>query len=175
MSMPKTNFRFIVAFFVVVVFAGAGIFLFQQRGSQTPQEPQTLQPSEQGSQLPSEQQQGEEEGQSESGGLVVTPVIVYTNSGFAPDVFRTQPGGTVAFVNQSSSLMWLASAVHPTHQAYPGSDIKKCDTLEAQNIFDACKGVASGQEWSFQFLRAGTWKYHNHLNPSHTGTIVVEQ
>ncbi|OHA38709.1 MAG: hypothetical protein A3G03_02780 [Candidatus Taylorbacteria bacterium RIFCSPLOWO2_12_FULL_44_15c] len=64
--------------------------------------------------------------------------------------------------------MWTASAVHPTHRAYPTSG--GC----LGSTFDACAGVQSGNSWSFKFDISGTWKYHNHLNPGDTGTIVVE-
>ena len=64
--------------------------------------------------------------------------------------------------------MWTASAVHPTHRAYPTTG--GC----LGSTFDACKGVQPGASWSFRFDIAGTWKYHNHLNPNNTGAIVVE-
>ena len=71
-------------------------------------------------------------------------------------------------------MMWTASAIHPTHKAYPSSDIEKCGTQSQANIFDACKGYGQGESWGFRFDEVGTWKYHNHLQPNHTGTIVVE-
>ncbi|MDP3735588.1 MAG: hypothetical protein Q8R39_04135 [bacterium] len=67
--------------------------------------------------------------------------------------------------------------MHPTHKLYPGSDIKKCGTLqggEKNAMFDACGAVTPGASWSFTFTELGSWKYHDHLNPLHTGTIVVE-
>ena len=70
--------------------------------------------------------------------------------------------------------MWTASAMHPTHMAYPGSDVKKCGTPEAGMIFDSCAGTPSGESWSFKFNSAGEWKYHNHLNVGHYGAIIVE-
>ncbi|OHA25032.1 MAG: hypothetical protein A3D52_00625 [Candidatus Taylorbacteria bacterium RIFCSPHIGHO2_02_FULL_44_36] len=91
-----------------------------------------------------------------------------TNSGYSPSILTVKKGETVTFKNQSSQSMWTASAVHPTHRAYPTSG--GC----LGSTFDACAGVQSGNSWSFKFDISGTWKYHNHLNPGDTGTIVVE-
>jgi len=70
--------------------------------------------------------------------------------------------------------MWTASAFHPTHKAYPGSDIAKCGIQSQIGIFDACRGYGSGESWEFKFDEQGTWKYHNHMQANHSGTIVVE-
>lgn len=68
--------------------------------------------------------------------------------------------------------MWTASAVHPTHTIYPGSGISKCGTVEG--IFDSCEEVGVNEEWSFTFDELGTWIYHNHLQSSHFGRIIVK-
>ncbi len=101
-------------------------------------------------------------------------VIEITSSGFSPDTLTINIGETVTFVNKDIKLSWPASAIHPTHTVYPGSDIKKCGTSEETNIFDACKGLAQGESWSFTFNSKGTWNYHNHLNPSLRGKIIVQ-
>lgn len=94
-------------------------------------------------------------------------VVTYTNAGYSPTTLRVKVGETVAFKNQSSNSMWTASAVHPTHRGYPTTG--GC----LGSTFDACKGVQPGNSWSFRFDISGTWKYHNHLSPGDTGTIVV--
>jgi plastocyanin len=70
--------------------------------------------------------------------------------------------------------MWPASAFHPTHTVYSGTSLSEHCPDTAGTAFDACKGFLPGQSWSFKFTKAGTWKYHDHLNPGATGTIVVE-
>ena len=100
--------------------------------------------------------------------IVEERIITYTDSGYSPATLRIKKGETATFKNQSSQSMWTASAVHPTHLAYP--TIGGC----IGGTFDACKGVQSGDSWSFKFDIAGTWKYHNHLSPSDTGTIIVQ-
>ena len=64
-------------------------------------------------------------------------------------------------ITTSSSTAWPASAFHPTHEVYPG--------------FDALKGINMGESYSFTFDKIGSWKYHNHLSPSVTGAIIVEE
>ena len=101
-------------------------------------------------------------------------LITYTDSGYAPNTITIKKGETVTWKNESKLLMWTASAVHPTHKAYPGTNIANCGTPAGSNQFDACRGVASGQSWSFKFDNVGTWGYHNHLKASDWGKIVVE-
>jgi plastocyanin len=83
-------------------------------------------------------------------------------------------GETVTFKNQSSNSMWPASAMHPTHRVYSGTSLDEHCPDTTGTAFDACKGFLPGQSWSFIFNKTGTWKYHDHLNPSATGTVVVE-
>ena len=101
-------------------------------------------------------------------------VITYTDSGYTPSTITIKKGETVTWKNQSSISMWTSSAVHPTHKAYPGSEIGMCGTNTLVAIFDACKGYGPGESWSFKFDSIGTWKYHNHLNSSKFGKIIVE-
>lgn len=87
-------------------------------------------------------------------------IVTYTDSGFSPNNLTVKNGQTVTFKNESSSEMWVASAPHPTHTDYPE--------------FDAKKSYANGQSYTFTFTKAGTWKYHNHKNPSKFGSVTVE-
>ena len=101
-------------------------------------------------------------------------IIHITASGFAPAIVTLKSGTRVTFQNESAGDSWPASAMHPTHRVYPGSDIMKCGTTEKNVVFDSCGGIAPGAMWSFTFTERGSWKYHDHLSPSRTGTIVVE-
>ena len=100
--------------------------------------------------------------------------ITYTDQGFSPALLNVKKGDTVMWKNESTKDMWPASAMHPTHAVYPGSGIKKCNTAEQPSTFDACSTIAPGGSWSFKFLEAGSWKFHNHLSPTQFGTINAE-
>lgn len=101
-------------------------------------------------------------------------IILYSDSGYSPATLNVKKGDVVVFKNASSKMMWTASAVHPTHKVYPGSGIEMCGTNTLVAIFDACKGYPQGESWEFKFDNQGTWKYHNHLQPNHFGTVIVE-
>lgn len=101
-------------------------------------------------------------------------VVAYTDSGYSPASLTIKRGDTVVWRNNSSRGMWTASAIHPTHKIYPGTDIAKCEDQADGSMFDACANLSSGQSWSFIFDHGGTWRYHNHTFSAHTGTIIVE-
>ena len=94
--------------------------------------------------------------------------VKITSSGFEPKTLTVKAGTTVTFVNEDSNKHWPASAMHPTHAVYPESG--GC----IGSKFDACKGLAQGESFSFTFNEKGSWKYHDHLNVPSTGTIAVE-
>lgn len=86
-------------------------------------------------------------------------VINLTKSGFDPATIRIKKGTLIQWINQSGTAASVNSANHPTHQVYPSLNLGK---------FPDGAGV------SLIFNDSGTYKYHNHLNPSQTGTVVVE-
>lgn len=95
-------------------------------------------------------------------------VVTYDGKSFAPASAEIKKGGSVLFLNQGIGSMWPASAMHPTHAAYPTKG--GC----VGSTFDACQALPKGASWVFTFDEVGAWKYHDHLNPSATGTIIVK-
>lgn len=87
-------------------------------------------------------------------------IVRATDNGYEPSSITVSVGTTVTFANESSRPVQTASAVHPTHQVLPE--------------FDALRGFAPGESYSFTFQSAGTWRYHNHLRPQQTGVVIVE-
>ncbi len=83
--------------------------------------------------------------------------VVYTNSGFVPNSLIVTVGTKVTFINQSGNTMWVGSDSHPVHTEY--------------SAFDQLK---TGESYSFAFTETGTYNYHNHVFPSHTGMVIVE-
>ena len=104
-----------------------------------------------------------------------TVTITNTDAGFSPSPVTISVGDTVEFKNASSADFWPASAAHPTHTVYPGSDIKKCGTAEQSGIFDACRGLATSESFTFTFNEVGIWRYHDHLQATVNGTITVTE
>ena len=110
--------------------------------------------------------------------------VSYTYSGFSPSSLVVPLGGTVRFVNQSTKGMWVASDPHPTHTAYSGTSLSQHCPDTNNTSFDECAALAPSvrsvdnpynapSAFAFTFNKEGTWKYHNHLDPSQTGTIIV--
>ena len=100
--------------------------------------------------------------------------IIMNEKGFSPKTITISKGDTVIFTNTGKKNIWPASAMHPTHTVYPGSDIKKCGTDAEKEIFDACEGIAPSKSWSFTFNNVGKWSYHDHLQASSFGSIIVQ-
>ncbi len=97
-------------------------------------------------------------------------LVSYTESGFSPASVTIKRGQTVRFVNNAGRETWPASAFHPTHGVYPEKSGSDC----LGSSFDACRGLKPGEFWEFTFNTVGSWKYHDHLSASKTGTIVVQ-
>jgi len=100
---------------------------------------------------------------------VSSVVVKFTKNGYEPREIKVQKGGSVTWVNESGGVMWPASAVHPTHDVYP----QKGGCLGS--TFDACKRVENGEKYEFRFDHLGTWRYHDHVNPSLTGSVTVAE
>lgn len=100
-------------------------------------------------------------GEAQQKGVKEQTTVTYADSGFTPNSVTVKKGTTVTFVNESTGNMWVASAVHPTHQLLPG--------------FDQLKSVANGGTYEYTFDKVGTWKYHNHVSAGDTGTVIVTE
>ena len=90
-----------------------------------------------------------------------TVVVGYLDGAFDPDTVTISVGDTVQWVNEVDELIWAASDLHPTHQEYTG--------------FDSRRPIALGGAWSFTFEEPGIWSYHNHVDSSITGVVIVEE
>lgn len=160
--------QLIILTIIAVALVGVVVFLYRPAPERpSPEVDVPLSPSPSGPVSAPQQQDNVGSGELGAG-------VTYSDSGYSPARVKIKKGDTVVFDNKSSKTMWTASAVHPTHKAYPGSDIAKCGTTQAAGLFDACKGYGLGESWEFRFDEQGTWRYHNHLQPGHTGTITVE-
>lgn len=85
--------------------------------------------------------------------------ITYSGSGFSPSKIIVKSGTTVTVKNTSSNDLQFNSDPHPIHTDNTDLNVGT---------------VAPGQSQTFTANKKGTFGYHNHLNPSEKGTIVVE-
>lgn len=80
-------------------------------------------------------------------------------TGFNPASVDVGVGTRVVFINESGEVATVNSDDHPTHTKFPFLNLGEFGNgSSVQAIFD----------------KAGTFTYHNHLNPSQKGTVVVK-
>lgn len=144
----------------------------QNSGQETPNQqtvpPPTAAASESSTPIPTSQPS------ISSAPVVKEKIVIYTDSGFSPSALSIKKDETVIFKNQSSRSMWPASAMHPTHRVYSETTLDEHCPDTTGMAFDACAGILPGSSWKFIFNKTGTWKYHDHLNPTNYGAVVVE-
>jgi len=96
--------------------------------------------------------------------------ISYNGTGFSPNQVTIKKGGTATWTNTGSGDMWVASAQHPTHTVYAGTSLQEHCPGGTADAFDQCK---AGDSYSFTFDKVGTWYFHDHINASAFGSVVV--
>jgi len=85
--------------------------------------------------------------------------VTLTKSGFSPQIVTVKAGTKVTWTNQSGGAATVNSSVHPTHKDYLPLNLGE---------------FGNGEALSLVFDKPGTYKYHNHLNASQFGTVIVE-
>lgn len=86
-------------------------------------------------------------------------IVTVTALGFVPQTLTIKAGTKVLWMNKSGGTVTVNSAGHPAHLAYPPLNLGEFN---------------DGSSVQLGFDKPGTYNYHDHLNPSLTGTIVVE-
>ena len=85
--------------------------------------------------------------------------ITYGTNGFSPATLTIKAGTKVTWTNKSGKTFDVESDPHQIHTSYPPMN------------FGA---FSDGSSVSLVFDKTGTYRYHNHLNPSQTGTVIVQ-
>jgi len=154
----------LISIILIVILAIAGYLLFIANREVN----QDLSMSELGNQQQSEE--NKQESVNQNGKMYE---VIYTDSGYSPSELKIKLGDTVTWKNESSSEMWIASAMHPTHTVYSGTSLQEHCPDPENNDFDQCRPNKPGESWSFTFQKTGTWNYHNHVG-NHFGKIIVQ-
>lgn len=85
--------------------------------------------------------------------------VFVTEQGFDKPEVKIKVGGKVTFTNSGQSDHQIASTPHPAHTAYPALNLGVIKPFESKALV---------------FAKAGTYGYHDHLNPQAQGTVIVE-
>ena len=89
-----------------------------------------------------------------------TATITFTNDGFSPNSLTVKKGATVTVKNSSSVDVQFSSDDHPTHRLDPEINL---EVLEP------------GQSASFVAKTVGTHGFHDHIDDSKVGTLIVTE
>ena len=139
------NSKVILAILVVAVVAIGGYFLLSNQSGNNGSQNQDGQTT---TATPTEAVMTQEE-----------TAVTVTADGYEPKSVTIKTGGRVVWTNKSGGPVTVNSDAHPTHLLYPFLNLGKFD---------------DGSSVSVTFDKAGTYTYHNHLDASMTGTVVVE-
>ena len=172
-EQQKSNTPLIIGIIVVVLVA-LGIWYFMQQQNMPASSTQTAQTdtTNTNTQTPDTTGGGNPvAGNPSPTGAPMSAQVMYTSTGFSPATVTIAKGGTVTFVDQSGNPMWVASNPHPIHNGYSGTTVAQHCPDTADIAFDQCH---TGNTYTFTFLKAGTWGYHNHAQHSDTGTVIVQ-
>ena len=89
-----------------------------------------------------------------------TATIVYTNDGFDPTSLTVSKGTTIKVVNNSSRDLQYSSGQHPTHHEDPEINMSV---------------LHAGESGTFVVETVGTHTFHDHLDASQEGTLIVTE
>lgn len=89
--------------------------------------------------------------------------VTFSDSGVDFATVTVKSGGTVTWTNSGSNTIAVASNPHPTHT----------DNQELTNGQSTLQ-LTPGASATVTLSKKGTWGYHNHLDLSVGGKVVVE-
>lgn len=144
----------IIAAIVAVLVIGGGAFLVMKKDNKsTATTPTTTQNTSTSASTTTDNSSSTNS--NDSTGTTIT----YSDSGFSPSTITVKSGTKVTIKNTSSHDMQFDSDPHPVHT----DDVDLNVGL-----------VQPGKSMTFTVTKTGSFGYHNHLNASETGSIVVQ-
>lgn len=86
-------------------------------------------------------------------------MVSITDAGFSPKNITVKVGDSISWTNDDSANHTVSSDPHPAHTLYPFLNLGMIKPAETKSVV---------------LEKAGKYTYHDHLNPSNTGSITVE-
>lgn len=142
----------VVAFVVILLLVLAGWYLTKPKQTAVPQDQSTQSPVSTESAIPVASEEATMSKEANT--------VTITQSGFLPKSVTIKVGETVTWINDDSASHTVNSDLHPIHTLFP--------------ILNKVSLIKAGEKKSLQFTTAGTFTYHDHLNPSSTGSVTVQ-
>lgn len=148
--------KFLLALFLLLII-GAGIFLLMSTKNLAPVTSKTT-TSSSNTVTPSSEAVSPKVSQATQ-----QSSVTYTKDGFSPSALTVKAGTKLTWVNQSSDQVAIGVDPHPIHTG---------DRSITNGEFTL--NLNPGESKMVTLNKTGSFGYHNHLNPSQTGTITVE-
>lgn len=139
---------------VVVLVAVVAIFFLSKSGSLY-----SPSPTQTSIQIPPSTTSITQQPNSTNEATIEQNVVTLTQDGFSPSTLTVKAGTKVTWVNKSGSQVTVNSKPHPVHTNYSPLNLGS---------------FSDGSTLSLTFDKPGTYGYHNHLNPSQSGTIIIQ-
>jgi plastocyanin len=151
--------KVIAAIIIVAVIAGGAVLLSKKSNESTSGDSSTSQSQDGGNASGSSDDGASSANDNGNGSTDVTVTIKYNGTNFTLSSDRMKAGGTVRVINDSQDDLDFDSDPHPVHTDNP--------ELNAGDI-------APGESKTFVIDKKGTWGFHNHLDSSQHGQLIVE-
>lgn len=107
------------------------------------------------------QQQSQGQTQQSQGQAAAT--VTFSDSSVSPSTVTIKSGESITWTNSGSKAVDVASAPHPTHT-------DNSELTNGQSVLSLAPGASS----TVTLTKKGTWGFHDHLNPSAGGKVVVQ-
>ena len=150
--------RNIVVGILLAIIVIAGVLLFLKRSTiNTPQlaPPPTVAPT----QLPIPTDMPTSTTATTSSQATQPTTVTLTQQGFSPQTITIKAGEKIIWLNKSGETATVNSDPHPIHNLYPILNLGE---------------FPNNGKLELVISKAGKYTYHNHYQPSHRGTIIVQ-
>lgn len=151
------NTTYVLVTVALLLLVGVGVYAFTSDADDTkPLTPTTS--SDSGSQTSTETKSNTP-ATSTSSENVSTATITFDGNTFSPSTITVKSGTTITLNNTSNVPVELSSADHPSHRDNPELNMRT---------------VSPRSSGTLTVTKTGTWGYHDHIDASKTGTIIVQ-
>lgn len=102
------------------------------------------------------------QGQAQQQGQAAA-TVTFSDNGVSESTVTIKSGESITWVNSGSKAVDVASAPHPIHT-------NNSELTNGQFVLSLAPGASS----TVTLTKKGTWGFHDHLNPSVGGKVVVQ-
>lgn len=146
--MQKNKSKLVIGIILVLIGVGLVVWVLMSRQAEAP----AVTPSSSASETEDSEPAGTDEEPLEEA------TITFTNDGFTPSRLTVKKGATITVRNEATAPVQFSSDSHPTHSDNPEMNLTT---------------LTNGQSASFTANEVGEWGFHDHVDHSKTGMLIV--